>query len=447
MKRLCSQLIALIILTAGISLGTAHTTISFAPTLEKVKGALLIAKSSSQMRDIFPQPFNRQFGIPFRERFRSFFPEEPLEPGQNKDTLAICVTEERHCITYMPRAKEGDSLQILIPNSSQPKTTKVIAVDRDSGIALLDCRDECGSKTVPLGTLEDVRAGDLVLIIGTENEKIVPQIGLVASVDDDEVIITASQSVSGDLVITGEGQFLGILSKTEQGRTYKLIPPKTIAQFLEPETRVKEKTGYLGVIIQELSPDLKEFLKIRGTGVVVAEVLPGSPAEKAGLQPGDVITHFKGRPVVSPEQFKREVRSTPPGSSVTMQIDREGRRLTIKTIIEPLPRTASSRIPSDKPSITQTPEDLGIIVEELNDVLRHKYGIPISVKGLIITGVNPRSIGWRAGLKPGDVILEANKKPTKTPQDLEEAIKQSESKLLIRVWSKGAAKFLVIPLK
>jgi len=209
-------------------------------------------------------------------------------------------------------------------------------------------------------------------------------------------------------------------------------------------TNGKVTRGYLGVVLApEISPALgKQFALKDRAGALVNDVGPGTPAAKAGIQSGDIITEFNGRKVPDQRQLRLWVSQTAPSTKVTLKLLREGKEKTITTNLGELPtdELASGFGGRNRPDVQKKSDALdGVEVGDIDQRTRRQANIPNNVEGALITSVDPNSNAAEAGLRQGDVILEINKQKVKNADEaiaLSGKAKSTES-ILLRVWTPG----------
>jgi serine protease Do len=182
--------------------------------------------------------------------------------------------------------------------------------------------------------------------------------------------------------------------------------------------------GYLGVVIQDVTPDLaRVFNAPMGKGAVIADVSPNSPAAKAGLQKGDVIEELNGQPVTSANELKLQIALLPPGTVAHLKILRDGQSRDIAVKLGELP---------EKPAEGEEAETsesgrpmLGISVADLTPDIAHELGLRPDTKGVVVGEVIPGSPAAEAGLQRGDVIQEVNRKPVTSVSEFQKAIREA----------------------
>ena len=208
--------------------------------------------------------------------------------------------------------------------------------------------------------------------------------------------------------------------------------------------------GFLGIGLQPVTDELAERFKTgTTTGALVNEVQPNSPAEKAGIETGDVVVAVNGKKIEDPRELQMLVAGLSPGTKVDVKVVREGKekQLHVELAERPSQRVAGSPAPttSDDPDVLD-----GVTVGDLDQALRKQYEIPEAIRnGVVITKVDADSPSAEAGIRVGDVVLEINREPvqnSKQAVELSEKLKK-EKKVLLRVSTKGATRFIVVERK
>jgi serine protease Do len=204
--------------------------------------------------------------------------------------------------------------------------------------------------------------------------------------------------------------------------------------------------GWLGVGIQEVDPELATALKLPSSGgVLLSDVRPGTPAAAAGLKRGDVVLKLDGRPVTSAGQFRNSIAATGARHKVLLDIHRDGKPQTVSVELGEMPNDPTSAAPSNAPASPGSSVLEGITVHQLTPELRRAFDIQGEIaQGVVVTAVDPRSAAARAGLRPGDVVLEVNRGAVATPKQLQEAFSKVKGNVLLLVNRRGSTVFLAI---
>ena len=193
--------------------------------------------------------------------------------------------------------------------------------------------------------------------------------------------------------------------------------------------------GYLGVGVYDVTKDVGESLGVTANhGVLVGEVTPGGPAEKAGVQNGDIIVSVNGKALANRGALTRAVAMTSPGDALKLEVLRGGK--TINLVAKAGTRPSETALlarqngdeDADGPDAADSgkPGALGLAVQPLTDGLRHKYDLKPTVHGLVVTGLEDDSDAARKGLHPGDVLVSANQKPLGSAADLAAVIAEAK---------------------
>ena len=442
---------------------------SFAPVVKKVAPGVVKVFTSTKTH---PASFNEEGAPEMNDLFRRFFGDQ--FPGARQPRHApdmprhqqgigsgVIVTKDGYILTNNHVVDGAEEVKVALQDGRE-FTAKVIGRDPKSDVAVIKVE----AKDLPAVAMADsdkVEVGDVVLAIGnpfgigqTVTTGIVSATGRAGTLGlDYEDFIQTDAAInpgnSGGALVDANGRLIGIntaiLSRSggNQGIGFA-IPTKLARDVMDNLVKDGHVTrGYVGVMIQDVSPALaKEFSLKDGKGALVSDVTAKSPAEKAGLKSGDVIIEFNEKKVSDSRHLKLEVARTKPGETVSVKILRDGATKTLDVTVKELPGT-EQLAKSDKPSAEDEGTLNGVGVSDLDNRARQQFDLPPALKGVVVTQVDPNSASAEAGLKPGDVIQEINRKPVKTA---EEAVKLTESATdkttLLRVWREGGSHFVVV---
>jgi serine protease Do len=203
--------------------------------------------------------------------------------------------------------------------------------------------------------------------------------------------------------------------------------------------------GYLGISLNDVTPANASFFNLKeATGAIVAQVSPDSPAGRAGLKNGDVITELNGQQIVNGSALQVAVSQDTPGTEIALGIIRNGASQTINVKVGEFQKSAE--VASDGDAAGPQKGKLGLAVAELTPDVRQQLHVPQQVQGVAVQSVRPASPAEDAGLTPGDVILEVDRKPiTSAEQFVDVAHANPAGKdLLLLVWSQGNASYRVV---
>lgn len=436
---------------------------SFAPTIKKAAPSVvnIFATRAARERDLRGlHPF---FNDPM---FRELFPSVP-DRRQKEQSLGsgVIVSADGYILTSNHVIEGADDIRVEMANGqSRELVAKLVGADPATDTAVLKVEGE-DLPAITLANSDQLEVGDVVLAIGnpfgigqTVTMGIVSATGRgELGITDYEDFIQTDASInmgnSGGALVDAQGRLVGIntaiLSRTggNQGVGFA-IPINMGRNILERFIQYgKVARGFLGVGLQPLSPELAERLELKDqNGALVAGVEEGTPASEAGLKAGDLITEFNGKKVTDHRQLRLMVSQTPPKTKASFKVLRDGKARNFSVTLAELPteRTLSgmmreSREPSPSEALA------GIELRDLDGRSRRQFNIPSQVRGALVSSVDPESAGGRAGLREGDVILEVEREPVTSAESALERSERSESgKLLLRVWSRGAMKFVFV---
>jgi len=437
---------------------------SFAPIVKKVSPAVVKVFTTTKIHNT---AYN---GMPEIDEFwRRFFGDEfpGRGPRRNYGTprqqgigSGVIATKDGYILTNNHVVDGADEVKVALQDGRE-FTAKVIGRDPKSDVAVIkiDAKD---LPAVPMADSDKVEVGDIVLAIGnpfgigqTVTTGIVSATGRGNMGLDYEDFIQTDAAInpgnSGGALVDADGRLVGIntaiLSRSGGNQGIGFAIPVNLARDVM-ESLVKEghvTRGYLGVMIQDINPALASQFKLKDTsGALVGDVTPHSPADKAGFKNYDVVLEFDGKKVTDSRHLKLEVARTKPGETVPVKILRDGATKTLEVTVKELP--GAERLAK---ADTQNHDDNGtlngVTVVDLDRAARQQYDLPDTVHGVVVTDVAPDSAAAEAGLKPGDVIQEINRKPVKSA---EEAVRMTENTTdkttLLRVWRNGGSRFVVV---
>ena len=227
------------------------------------------------------------------------------------------------------------------------------------------------------------------------------------------------------------------------------IPIAVVKQIL-PQLQKTGRVvrGFLGVQPQPITQDMVDSLGLKSTqGALIADVVKGGPADKAGIKPGDVVTALNGKPVSDNNQLTRDVGAIPPSQTVKLDVVRDGKTRTVEVKLYERPdeMDQSSRGGGQGGESDKSSGDLlGLRVQELTPEMAQRARVDPSTKGVVVTGVAQDSPASQAGIDPGDVILEINKQPVASVADYKKAVSKLKKgqTALVRVRSGQAVQYV-----
>jgi len=386
----------------------------------------------------------------------------------------VIVSKEGHIITNYHVIANVDEVKVQLKDG-RVFPAQIVGLDEESDIAVLKI-DAPDITPLPFGNSDNVKVGQTVFAVGNP-------FGLQESVtrgsisakrgrtmedsgeDYFQTDTTINPGNSGGPLIDVHGEIIGINNaiRSESGGWQGIgfaIPSNVARRSLEAiikEGRVVH--GYLGVAIQELSPELALQFGAKGvTGALVTQVVPGSPAEKAGIANGDIIMKFNGSALSGLQDLRNRVADTPVNTKIELGIIREGHESTVSAdIVEQPPDFQSQQSgvpatpappqpPAQQPG-TETNNLSGISVDEIPQARRET--LPENVKGVMVTAVDSDSVAAQSPdpLRPGDVIEEIDRQPVGSVADFEKLakdVKPDEKQTLLFICRGKTRSFVVL---
>jgi S1-C subfamily serine protease len=273
-------------------------------------------------------------------------------------------------------------------------------------------------------------------------------------IEDYEDFIQTDASInpgnSGGALVNDRGELIGINtailapgSGGNQGIGFAV--PVNLARNVMDQivTHGSVERAYLGVTIQEVTPAIAKAIGLNGPeGALVSDVSPNSPAQKAGLQSGDVILSMNGTPVAESNQLRMNVSMMNPGQTVHLKVFRNGQTSEITAQVGELPGKKVERASRETGPSEQALE--GVSVEDLDARTARQAGLPANTKGVVVTEVDPSSAAASAGLREGDVIQEVNHHAVTSLDDLSSALHRSNGGSLLLVNRGGNKLYLAV---
>lgn len=399
----------------------------------------------------FRGPFREFFGEEFFERFFNLPPEferRSLGSGLIVDTKGLILTNN-HVV------EQADEIRVTLVDE-RTFGAKVIGTDPKTDIAVIQIEGAKNLQPVTLGDSDKIRTGEFVIAVGTPfGLTYSVTVGVVSATHRADVGITTFEDFiqtdasinpgnSGGPLVNVHGQVIGIntaIVASGQGIGFA-IPINLAKGIMEQLIKTGRVTrGWLGVVIQPITEELAEQFGVeRGAGVLIADVVEGGPADKAGMTTGDVVEMFAGKPVTDVRHLQRLVAGVRPGKTVQVKVRRQKKDLTLNVTV--------GEMPSSEEEMAVPPQSLeryGFAVQDLTPELRERF--QVEEGGVLVSSVEPGSPAFRRGLRPGDVILEVNRQPIQSRRDLLEILRGSppDADLLLLVQRGKSTRFIVVP--
>ncbi|WP_166269068.1 DegQ family serine endoprotease [Marinobacter caseinilyticus] len=437
--------------------------------LVKENSAAVVNISTTQERagQIGGLPFNQDQLDQLPEFFQDFFrgPQSPFNQRNPRRQAPISsmgsgfiVSRDGYVLTNNHVVEGADEIIVRLSDRRELPAV-LIGTDPRSDLAVLKIKDDEDLPVVRIGRSKDLEPGEWVLAIGspfgfdyTVTAGIVSAVGRALPSENYVPFIQTDVAInpgnSGGPLFNLDGEVVGINSQiyTRSGGFMGVSFAIPIDEAMNVFRQIRDKgsvaRGWLGVLIQEVNRDLAESFGLsRPRGALVAEVMAGSPAEKAGLEAGDIVLEYDGDPVNLSSDLPPMVGRTPVGETATLEVLREGRYIDIDVVIGRLPVDESAqREAPQSPDSSGGP--LGLVVEPLTEELKSALGIDA---GVLVTNV-VRGPALDAGLRPNDIITELNRKKIQSVADFQQTVASlpKDKAVSVRVIREGRATYLVM---
>jgi Do/DeqQ family serine protease len=412
---------------------------SYAPIVDAVAPAVVTVRVEKKA-SVVPTQF------PDDDLFRFFgrgLPRQQRVPRQSGLGSGVLTTSDGYILTNNHVIDGADQVRVELTDK-RVFDAKVVGTDPASDLAVLKV-DAAGLPTVSIGDSNRVRVGDVVLAIGnplgvgqTVTMGIISAKGRATGVGDgsyEDFLQTdapINQGNSGGALINLNGELVGINSQilTPTGGNIGLgfaIPSNMAREVmgqLKADGRVQR--GKLGVQVQSVTSDLAASLKLPNTsGALVNGVEPGGAASRAGLKQGDVITALNGEKVTDSNALRNRIAGTKPGSTIELEIVRNGKTETVRATLGALEPTRRRASRDNEESEGSGFGPTGMAVESLTPQVARELGLSDRKEGVVVRDVNPDGAAASAGLQPGDVISQVNGEAVKSPNELKAALTAS----------------------
>ena len=444
-----------------------------------------------------PPQFQFPPGSPFEDFFKDFFgenfppqgipqqrqaPRKKFTPERKATSLGsgFIISPKGFVVTNNHVIAEADEITVTLSDDTQ-FPAKVIGKDPKTDVALLKIESKTDLPYVEFGDSDKARVGEWILAIGnpfglggTVTAGIISARArdINAGPYDDFIQTDASinRGNSGGPLFDLNGKVIGIntaiFSPTGGSVGIGFSIPSNLAKPVLDQLKDfgRTKRGWLGVRIQEVTEELAESLGLdKPRGALVAGVSPKGPSAAAGVQAGDVILEFNGQNIAEMRELPRVVASTKVGSKVKVVLLRKGKKKTVRVNLGELEKAEendllaeeSIGIDNDEGDADGAPKTTGLLGLELAPLtkdLRERYALSEAARGVLVIDLDESSEAAEKGVRPGNVISQANYENIRSPQEFKAQVsrlkKQSKSSILLRVLSANSSpRFVVLSIE
>jgi len=434
----------------------------FTELVEKQGPAVVNISTTQSVRNpLLPQVPNLQEDDPFYEFFRRFIPQPgPREFQSQSLGSGFIISQDGYILTNAHVVETAEEITVKLTDKREFKA-KVIGADRRTDVALIKI-DATNLPAVRFGDLTRLKVGEWVLAIGSpfgfENTvtagivsakgRSLPQENYVPFIQTD---VAVNPGNSGGPLFNLRGEVVGInsqiYSRTGGFMGLSFAIPIDVANDIAQQLRTvgKVSRGRIGVVIQPVTKELADGFGLpRAQGALVNSVEKGGPADKAGVEAGDVILRFDGKPVNSSEDLPRIVGATKPGSKASMQVWRNKQSRETHVVVAEMQDDRAARQArrgGGKPPAA-APSQYGLALAELNETQRGE----LKISGGVLVE-NAQGAATRAGIRRGDVILAVNNQDVKSVEQFNQMMGQFEKGRIVALLVRRGANSLYIPFR
>jgi serine protease Do len=419
---------------------------SLAPMLEQVTPAVVNIATEGHVKirgnPLFNDPFFRRFfNVPDQPRQRK---TQSLGSGVIIDAERGLVVTNNHVIA------NADQITVKLRDGRKLKA-ELVGTDPDTDVAVVKIPAE-RLRAVALADSDRLRVGDYVVAIGnpfglgqTVTSGIISALarsglGITGYEDLIQTDASINPGNSGGALVNLRGELVGINTAiySQSGGNIGIgfaIPTNMVRQITEQLVDYGEvRRGFLGAQLQDLDPDLADAFGMKARkGAVLVNIVEGSPADKAGLQPGDVVIAVNDKAVDSAADLRNEVGLKRVGDVVKLRIIREGKQRSVTA-------TVAEREGSEVPSAMHNERLAGATFGDIPEQ-SPAYG---RIRGVMVYEVEDRSRVWAAGLREGDIITSVNRTATRNLGEFLNVVNRIQGQMLLRVQRGNQAAFMVI---
>jgi serine protease Do len=425
------------------------------PAVVNISSTKMVKQQNNFPGLFFDDPFFRQFfGDQFNHQAAGPQTEREYSLGSG-----VIVNSDGYILTNNHVVSGASDIEVFTRDKKKFRA-KLVGTDPRTDVAVLKI-DATRLPSLTLGDSSNLKVGDVVFAIGdpfgvgeTATMGIVSATGrgLGGAIEHYEDFIQTDAAInpgnSGGALLDLHGDLVGINtaivtggSGGSQGVGFA-IPIDMARNVMEQIVdHGKVVRGHLGVAIQSVDADMaKAFGLNQGGGALVAEVTPGSPAAKAGIERGDIILELNGKPVNEPDDLSLHIAQTAPGSTVHLKLSRNGQTRDVNVTLDELSETTAASASGESGAAALR----GVQVQNVTPAIARDLGISTSTSGVVITSVDPSSAAAAAGLEQGDVIQEVNRKPVRNVAEYDRALAGIHGQSILLLVTRGQATRYVV---
>ena len=403
---------------------------------------------------------------PGMQQFFGPMQQRPSQPQiQHGIGSGIIISPDGYIVTNDHVVDDATSIKVTL-NDRRVLDAKVVGVDKLTDIAVIKV-NATNLPSIVWGDSTKLQPGQTVLAFGSPfgyfqfsvTRGIVSAVNRPNPYSDDarkpgsyiQTDAAINPGNSGGPLVNAHGELVGIntfiISDNGSFAGAGFAIPSQIVRATAEQLIKNGKVdhGYLGIGMNDVTPDNAHFFNLQdATGAIVSQVTPDSPASRSGVQTGDVISQLNGEKIVDGSALQVAVSEMAPGTKITLGVIREGKPVTLSLTVGQF--HGNTEVASNDGQDGPQSGKLGLAVSDLTPDARQQVNAPDQVHGVVVESVRPASPADEAGIQPGDVIVEVNRKPAQSASQFASEVHQNrEGKdILLLVWSKGNASYRTI---
>jgi serine protease Do len=442
---------------------------SFASIIKKVGPAVLTVSATKTVRDSgmrspLDDPTLRRFFEDEEEPSPRRGPRdrERLEQGVGS---GVIISPDGYILSNNHVVEGADEIKVRFSTGGPEYEAKLVGTDPPTDIAVLKINVTNALTAITMTDSATLQVGDVVLAVG--NPFGVGQtvtMGIVSAtgrggfgIVDYEDFIQTDASInpgnSGGALVDARGRLIGIptaiVSRSGGSMGIGFAVPVDLARYVMERiiTEGRVIRGYLGVYVQELTPELSKLFNVPdGVGALVGGVVTNSPAMRAGIREGDVILEMNDKKVDDSRGLRLAIAQAAPNSSASFKVSHEGQARTVRINLGQLETDEEVTHAPERQRIPPRRNETlpGLEISDLDNRTRTQLGIPPDVRGAVILNLERDSVAAENGLRPGDVIMEVNKQKIRNAREFTDLTRKAIGQLLLRVWSRNGFRYVLI---
>ena len=401
-------------------------------TVKTVKGG------GPVFRHFYGNPYGNEQN-PFDEFFAPFFKNGPQREFKERSLgSGFIIDKEGYIVTNNHVIEGADEISVSLANEKE-FDAEVVGRDRNTDLALIKIKNAKYLTPLPMGNSDQLKVGSWVVAIGspfgleqTVTAGIVSAKGRVIDAGPYDDFIQTDASInpgnSGGPLLNLAGEVVGINTAiVASGSGIGFAIPINLARGIVSQLKKggEVSRGWLGVGIQDLTEELADYYGLKNQkGVLVTQVFKGDPAEKAGIQPNDIITAVDGKKVETGRELSRIVADTPVGEKARIDYIRDGRSKSVRVVLSK--RTDEKELAGRQP--IEKGDEIGLAVQDITPDIANHFGLNEKDAGVLVVRVKNGSRASKAGMEPGDVIKEVDHKSVNNVAEYNKIINEINSK-------------------